>query len=520
MNYAMVLNQFGLLSSLLAAIMLIMAGAFVALGPIADEHPDANAILALCFAGAITLAFGGASWWTTRRGSQFLGRKEALLLVAVSWLGGAAVSGLPYWFWARLAHGAGTSHPFVDYASCYFEAMSGLTTTGATVLSDIESVPHSLLLWRSLTHWLGGLGIIVLFVAVLPGLGVGGKRLFQIESPGPAPEGLQPQVRETARRLWYIYMGLTLLEIAALWTLTPMTVYESVCHTFATLATGGFSTRGASIGAYYDTPAVDWIVIVFMVLAGMNFGLFYQLLRGNWRRLLEDVELRVYLAIMLAGVLLVTLIVATDDAPPVLTTGEPLAAGAGEAFRQSTFTTVSIQTTTGFCTSDFNRWPFLAKAILITLMFIGGCSGSTAGGVKVIRAWIAFKVLRAEIEHVFRPHVIRPLKVGRTTVHPELRLGAVVYLVSVGLIFALGSVSLMLCEQLFSETACDYTSASTACVATMFNVGPGFSRVGAIENYGWFSSASKWIMSLLMALGRLELFAIFVLCSPKFWRRE
>ena len=520
MNYAMVLNQLGLLASLLAAIMIVMAGAFVGLGPLFDQHIALSAVAALFITGTATLALGVAAWWFTRRRSHFLGRKEALLLVAASWIGGAAIAALPFFVWAHLRAGDGAAHPFQNFADCYFEAISGLTTTGATVLKDIESIPHSLLLWRALTHWLGGLGIVVLFVAVLPGLGVGGKRLFQIESPGPAPEGLQPQVRETARWLWYIYLGLTVAEVLALWVFTPLGGFEAVCHTFATLATGGFSTMNASVGAYSAAPAVDWIVILFMLLAGMNFGLFYQVLRGNWRHALQDVELRVYLGVMFSAVVLVTLVVWSSGEPPILTTGEPASSGLGEAFRQSAFTTVSIQTTTGFCTSDFNRWPFLAKAVLIALMFIGASSGSTAGGIKIIRVWIAFKVLRAEIEHVFRPHVIRPLKVGRSTIHPEMRLGAVVYVLSVGLIFVIGSSGIMLCEQVISPDGCDYTSASTACIATMFNVGPGLAKVGAVENYGWFSDASKWIMSLLMALGRLELFAILVLFSPKFWRRE
>lgn len=520
MNYHTVAHQLGLLALLLSGVMLIVSGLSLGIEYERAEHIQWAAVSALFIAGLIGLATGAGLWAFGRRRERFLGRKEALLLVSVSWFGGAVISALPFWLWALLLRDSGQPHDFESFINCYFEAMSGLTTTGATVLHDISAVPASLLLWRAFTHWLGGLGIVVLFVAVLPGLGVGGKRLFQIESPGPAPEGLQPHIRETARWLWFIYLGLTVAEVAALWAFTPMDGYEALCHTFATLATGGFSTQNASIGAYYHTPAVDGIVIVFMILAGVNFGLYYRLVRGRAALVWRDAELRVYLAILAASVLVITLILAFGGVQLPLTTGEAEAPTFSESFRQSLFTTVSIQTTTGFCTSDFQQWPFLAKGLLVLLMFIGGSSGSTAGGIKIIRIWIAFKVLRHEIEHAFRPQVVRPVRVGSAAVSPEMRLGALAYVLGIIVLFVVGSFLLMFLEQFNPDSHCDYVSAATGCAATLCNVGPGLALVGPIENYAWFSGASKLVMCLLMALGRLEVFAIVVLLKRGFWRRN
>ena len=520
MNHRLVIASLGLLFVLLSGIMLGTAAMFgVAELFEVRQDPDPSSLLALCITGAGGVVLGGAAWLVARRGPGYLGRREALLLVGSSWLLGAALAAFPYWLWAHLSSEQ-AAHPFRSFVSCYFEAMSGLTTTGATVLSDIESVPPGLLLWRAITHWLGGLGIVVLFVAVLPGLGVGGKRLFNVEAPGPSKEGLQPHIRETARWLWYIYLGLTIAEIAALWAFTPMDGFDSVCHTFATMATGGFSTRNASIGAYGATPAVDAIVILFMVLAGCNFNLFYRLRQGRVREVLRDTELRVYLVLLLAGSALVSAAVWWRGEPIIATTGQHIATTAGSAIRQGLFTTVSVQTTTGFCTSDYNNWPFLAHAVLVMLMFVGGCSGSTGGGIKVIRVWVALRILLAEIEHVFRPHVLRPLRLGRKAMDADLKLGTLAFALGFIMLFVLGSGAVMLLEQLNPESACTYSSAATAAVATLCNVGPGLDQVGAVQNYGWFSAPSKCVMSLLMALGRLEVFAIIVLLSPRFWRTD
>jgi trk system potassium uptake protein TrkH len=518
MNYAIVINKAGLVGMLLSSIMLITSAIFLGIRLYIVEPIQGSAIQALFMTGICGLLVCGGMWFTTRKRSKYFGRKEALMLVAVSWIGGALIGALPFWIWANQHPGSLAAHPFASFVNCYFESMSGLTTTGATVLSEIESLPHSLLFWRAFTHWLGGLGIVVLFVAVLPGMGVGGKRLFQIEAPGPAPEGLQPHIRETARSLWKIYLGLTVAEILLLWQVGGMSGFDAVCHTFATLATGGFSTMNASVAAYHSTPAVDIIIVVFMLLAGINFGIYYRLCRGNVSAVREDFEFRVYLGILIIGISVVCIALFVSGKPIAMVgnTTEPFSYG--EALRQGVFTTLSIQTTTGFCTADFNQWPFIAKAVLICLMFVGGSSGSTAGGIKVIRIWLALKVLSAEIERVFRPHVVRPMRLGGRSVPEELRLGAVAYVLGILLLFGLGSITVMSLEQLNPDSDCDFVTAATGTVATLCNVGPGLAMVGAAENYGWFSAGSKIVMCILMALGRLEVFAIIVLLTPAFWK--
>ena len=476
-----------------------------------DEYAP---MMAFALSGLIGAAVGGVMSLLSRYEKKTMGRREALLLVALSWLLGALLSALPFFLWAWLEKPADPGHPFHEYINCYFEAMSGLTTTGATILSKMSDLPHSIHLWRAFTHWVGGLGIVVLFVAVLPSLGVGGKRLYRVEAPGPSPEGVHPQIHDTARVLWYIYLGLTVAEIVAL-RIAGMSWFDATCHTFGTLATGGFSTKDYSVGQF-NSVAIDVIIIVFMVLAGLNFGLYYHLIQRKFKNVFGDVELRLYLGLLLVAGIIISLTLWNQ--PIRLTTGEEVGPSAGEAVRQGMFTTVSIQTTTGFCTADFNGWPFLARAILILLMFIGGSAGSTSGGIKVIRIWIAFRAILGQIEQAFRPSVVRPLKVGRTPIDTDMKYNTVAYVLGVIVLFALGSVLIMLFEPESHE--CDYGTAATASIATLCTIGPGLGKVGAVENYGWFTPGSKLVLTLLMLLGRLEIFAVIVLFTPRFWRTK
>ncbi len=518
MNVSFVVKQLGSLLLVLSTVLVGLAAVFFIAEAALHHDVNSAARTALFFSGLLGFSVGGGLRLLTRRAPRHLGRREALLLVAVTWLVGAAFAALPFFWWATIpGTDAPADHPFGSFVDCYFEAMSGLTTTGATILTDIEAVPRSLLLWRAFTQWIGGLGIVVLFVAVLPSLGVGGKRLFQVEAPGPAPEGLQPQIRQTARVLLYIYLGLTAVQIIAL-CLAGMPLYDSVCHTFTTLATGGFSTNNASIGGY-NKLAVDIVIIVFMVLAGVNFGVYFALLRGKHGHVLRDPELRTYVILLVAGSLVIVLCLLRQSM--TLTTGEVAPASTGEAVRHGIFTTVSVATTTGFCTADFDTWPFAAKAVLILLMFIGGSAGSTAGGIKVIRIWVAFKVMLSEIEHVFRPNVVRPVRVGKSVIDEELKLGTISYVLGIVLLFAVGSYGVMILEQ-FNEpgVTCDYTTAATASLACLCTIGPGLAKVGAVENYGWMTPYAKVLLSLLMALGRLEVFALIVLLTPRFWHED
>ncbi|MEO2035754.1 MAG: TrkH family potassium uptake protein [Planctomycetaceae bacterium] len=515
MNTLQVCRQLALLLLLLLLAMLLLTTAvFSALRLMLGHNIESFAAMSLALAGAAGAVAGGALWFATRHAEGAIGRREALLLVALSWLIGAGLAAAPFRLWAGLSPRAGADHPFGEWINCYFESMSGLTTTGATILSEIETLPESILLWRALTHWFGGLGIVVLFVAVLPSLGVGGKKLYRVEAPGPSPEGLSPQIRDTARALWYIYLGMTVVLITAL-CLAGMTWFDAVCHAFATMATGGFSTRNASVGAY-NSPIIDTILIVFMFLAGMNFGLFYQAFKGRLSVIWRDTELRFYCVLVGGGSAIVAFSLFSQ--PITMTTGEQSPASSANAIRQGVFTTVSIQTTTGFCTSDFNLWPDVAKCVLVGLMFVGGCAGSTGGGIKVIRIWVMLKVLVAELERAFRPKVMRPIKIGNNSLDDDQKLSVLVFVMGAVIIFAIGSISILLLEN--GNSDCDYVTASTASVATLCTIGPGLNRVGAIDNYGWFTSVSKSVMCMLMLIGRLEIFAIAVLFSPRFWRGD
>lgn len=525
LNIRLVIQQLGLLLVLLCLALLGVTtwGAVEQIRGEAVIDPNGIPIdrewvglLAEWGAVAVGLVLGGLMWWFGRprdRRAGMLGRREALLLVGLGWLLGAAVAGLPYFLWAHLEEAAGADHPFRSFTACYFEAMSGLTTTGATVLSDIRALPFDLLLWRATTHWLGGLGIVVLFVAVLPTLGVGGKKLYQVEAPGPAAQGVRPRIRETARLLWIIYLGMTVAEVVLL-RLAGMELGDAVCHTFATLATGGFSTRDASVG-YYDSALINWILIAFMLLAGANFGLYYQLLRRRFHSVWTDPELRVYLGIVLVGCVIVC--GALVEERMVSTTGADVEPSIAAAIRHGVFQVVSIQTTTGFATADFDLWGMVPKMTLLFLMFVGASAGSTGGGIKIIRVLIAFKVMLAEVERIFRPNVVRTVKVGRQRVDPELRLGTMVYIMGILLLFALGTIALMIIE---ADQGIDVVTAVSASAATLNNVGPGLNLVGAVRNYGWFSEPSLVVMSLLMALGRLEMYAIVVMFVPRFWKSE
>jgi len=507
-NIRYVIRQLGLLCIVLSLVMLAVAFAAALIwdkstGP--ARHPFWAFLASACLGSLL----GGVMWYASQPDSKTLGRREALLLTALSWLVGAALSGLPFYLWTVL--GSATGHRFSQPINCYFEAMSGLTTTGATTLIGIEQLPHTLLLWRATTQWLGGLGIVVLFVAVLPGLGMVGKRMYSAEMAGPDKEGITPQIHETAQVLWLIYLGLTVAETVAL-RLAGMTWFDAVCHTFATMATGGFSTRDSSVGGY-EPLSVTIIIIVFMVLAGVNFGLYFQLIHGRLRAIWNDVELRAYLAILLVASAVV--VVSIADEAIVMTDGRQYEPGWGRAIRDGVFTTVSLQTATGFCTADFDRWPFVAKAVLVMIMFVGGSAGSTAGGIKVIRVVVAFKVMASELERAFRPNVVRPIKVGNATVTPELRQGTIAFVLGWILLFGAGTGALMVFEPV---GAMDMTTAATASITCLSNVGPGLAKVGAVENFAWLSAPSKLALCLLMVTGRLGVFAILVLLHPRFWR--
>ncbi|MDG2095812.1 MAG: TrkH family potassium uptake protein [Phycisphaerales bacterium] len=527
MNSRVVLGQLSKVITLMGLILLAIGG-WALLVPFEEGLDEDYAEKALLLSSGCALIIGLTTWLLTlgprdiRRtlirgqvegveSGQRLGRRDALLLVSASWIVGAVFVALPYLFWAHIDDASPANHPFRSLIDCYFESMSGLSTTGATVLLDIEALPSTLLFWRSLSQWLGGLGILVLLVALLPNTGVTAKRMFRFEAPGPDAEGVRPTMRDTARRLWTMYLVLTALQVICL-LIAGMGVFDSFCHTFTTLATGGFSTRGRSM-AGPETVGIQIIVIVFMVLAGTNFGVLHMIMRRQWKKLWADTELRVYLSILFigCGIVVASLLVNggtmfyIDDTQATIT--------AGNATLEGVFTVVSQQSTTGFTTVDYNVWPFVAKSVIIAVMFIGGCAGSTAGGIKVVRIWITLRVIWHQLTRVTNPAVVRPIRISKQALEPEQMIGAVTYTFTIVLLFALGAIIIQILEQ----DQCGFVTSATASLATLCTVGPGLNQVGAIEDYAWFSDGSKLFMCFLMLVGRLELFAVFALFQPRFW---
>lgn len=514
MNLRLVANQVGLLMLLLSAILALLAG-FAWLDTQFWGADEGASGLALVIAAGIGALLGGTTFLRTRGGRDELGRREAFLLVAATWIIGSTLAAVPYRLWAALDESASEDHPFHHWADCLFESVSGLTTTGATVLSAIGELPPSLLLWRATTHWLGGLGIVVLFVAVLPQVGgAASKQMFRVEAPGPRHEGVRPHIRQTSRVLLNLYVGLTLACLLG-YAAAGMPWFDALCHAMSTISTGGLSTRDASLG-HFDSALIDSIAILFMLAAGVNFALYYQVTQGAIRRVIRDVEFRVYLASKALLVLIIVIPLATRTI--LLTNGDTDGPGLLPALRHGTFTVVSMQTGTGFGTADFETWPVWMNILIVGLCFIGGCAGSTAGGIKIVRFWMAVRILGAEIEKAFRPQVVRPLRFGGAVVEPAMKLAVLAYVLGFIAVVAIGAGAVGILES--GRGGCDTLTAATASLASLANVGPGLGAVGPTDNFGGFGPGSKVVLSLLMVLGRLEFFAILVLFTPRFWRPD
>lgn len=486
MNHRLVLYYLGFLSLCLAGLMSFS----VVVGLWYHDGSVRPLLEAMGMAALLGVALVGIGWQSGRD----LFRREALAVVGLGWFLAAGLSSLPFYL---------SGEPqFARYADCFFEAMSGLTTTGSSILGNIEAVAPGLLFWRSFLHWLGGMGIIVLFIAVLPFLGVGGKALFRGEVPGPVNEGLTPRIKQTAVVLWRIYLGMTIVQTILL-LLLGMNLFEALCHTFGTLATGGFSTRNTSIAAY-NSLAIECVIIFFMIAAGTNFSLHFQATLGRGRVYWKDPEFRTYIGLLLGATLLLT-----------LNQWVMLGHRFFSALREAAFTVVSIMTTTGYATGNFEDWTPGSRLLLLMLMFIGGCGGSTGGGIKVIRWLILFKIARQHILQAFSPRAVRQVKIGGSVVDPNLQRGILIY-------FALTMICFLLATLLLSQFLPEQsiTTCATAVIATLNNIGPGLEAVGPMVNYAFLPASGKWLLSFCMVLGRLELLSVLVLFAPGFWSRR
>jgi len=410
---------------------------------------------------------------------KVIDRADGFTIVAFTWLIIPLISTLPY-----VCLGLG----FLD---AFFEAMSGFTTTGATILNVVEDLPRSALLWRSLTQWLGGMGVILLFISILPRLGVGGSQLFDREFPGPLPERLRPRFRTTARLLWTIYVGLTVAQIALLHFLAKIPFFDSLCISFATIPTGGFTPTTASIGAYAN-PLAEYIIMVFMFLAGTSFILHYHFLRGNWK-VIKGEEFRLYWIILVVAILLI-----------IISQGL-------NSYRDGMFQAISIMTTTGFVTADFGSWYSGARIVLLALMFIGACSGSTGGAIKVVRVLTLIKHARVMMRKAIFPKAVIPVKLNQKPLSEGIIRDIISFLFLYILVAILASIVLSL-------LGLNLETSISGVAATLGNVGPGLGAVGPSSNYAWLPGPAKFILTICMWLGRLELFTVIIILSPRFWR--
>ncbi|ABO51416.1 potassium uptake protein, TrkH family [Desulforamulus reducens MI-1] len=420
--------------------------------------------------------------------SKNVGYREGFAIATFGWLLLAIFGALPFTI-------AGAVPSYVD---ALFETMSGFTTTGASVISDVEALPKSILFWRSFTHWLGGMGIIVLTLALIPSLNIAGLQMFKAEVPGPTKSKVLPRIAQTSRQLYKVYLIITLTQLVAL-KLAGLTWFDSAIHTFGSVATGGFSNYNSSVG-HFQSLSVELIIIFFMLICGINFSLHYSVLRGNFKTLYKDTETKFYLGIIALSCLAIMLNLIHD-----------LDYTAGKALREAAFQVATIITTTGFATADFEQWPSFSKFILLLLMFCGGCAGSTSGGLKVGRILILIKTFSRQLMRLIHPKAVIPVRLGTFVASNEVIESAHTFFTLYILIFAVGT-------GIMTALGLDLISAASATVATLSNIGPGLGLVGPMSNYAALPDLGKIILTFLMLIGRLEIYTVLLVFSVRFWR--
>lgn len=472
------------------AILLVVISAFM-LFPIlvAWYYGEKETISSFFIPILIALSVSVTVLLSTHRQYGSLSSRDGFMLVSLSWVAVTAVGALPFVISGAIPH----------YVDAFFETMSGFTTTGASILTDIESLPRSILFWRSLTHWLGGMGIIVLTVAIFPILGIGGLQLIRAEAPGPSVDKITSRVTETAKILWITYLILTAAETLLL-LLGGLDLFDSLTHTFGTLATGGFSPKNASVG-FYQSGYVHVVITVFMILAGINFALYFSLVTGRTKAVFLDTELKSYLLVFGVAAVLVT--------GSLYVTGTYTSIG--ESLRFASFQSASILTTTGYVTADYASWPHFAQMVLVALMFFGGCSGSTGGGMKIVRIVALVKLGFSEMKYLLHSRGVFTFRMSGVALKKNI-----VYAVAGFVVLYLGI--LVITALVVASAGNDVITSVTTALATLGNIGPGLGGIGPTSNYAFFPSAIKWFLSFIMMLGRLELFTVLILFTPRFWR--
>ena len=496
LNYQIIISFLGLTSMLNGVFMLLSV-------PFSIYHQE-SAKWGILYAGLITITLGFIMWFFNRNAEKNLQKKEGYLIVTFGWLILSLTGTLPYIL----------SGTIPEFTNAFFETLSGYSTTGASILTDIEAMPKGILFWRSATHWIGGMGIIVLTIAILPLLGIGGMQLFMAEAPGPSTDKMHPRITETAKRLWLIYFSLTIAEFLLL-KIAGMTWFDAINHAMATLSTGGFSTKNANIAYWNGMPIIQYIITAFMFIAGTNFMITYFVFKGKWQRILKNEEFKWYFLGTLGIVIVITLLIVQFQDPMLQTTVDhPMPWGKFEsAFRHAGFQVIAILTTTGFVTADFTMWNSFATMIIFSLFFIGGSAGSTSGGVKIVRHIMMIKSSLLELKKLLHPSAIIPVRYGGKAVHQSIIFNILSFFVLYMLIFILSAIIL-------TFLGLDFVSAIGAAASSLGNIGPAIGNLSPVDNYAHLSNAAKWFCSFLMLIGRLELFTVLILLTPYFWKKN
>ncbi len=444
---------------------------------------------ALLISAAINANLGMIIWYFTRSMKKELSKRDGYLIVTLGWIILGITGSLPFLISGHIS----------SFASAFFETMSGYTTTGASILDDIEALPAGIMLWRSMTQWIGGMGIIVLTVALLPLFGVGGMQLFMAEAPGPSGSKLHPKIGDTAKRLWIIYVLLTIVETILL-KVAGMSWLDAVNHSFTTISTGGFSTKNASVAAF-NSPAIEYIITAFMLVGGINFSILYFIFKGVFAKVIKNEEFKTYIGIIVLFTLLIsgTLYFGNNQ-------------GLEESFRHTIFQVVTIITTTGFSTANYALWSPFAYMLILFLMFTGGSAGSTAGGVKIVRHLIIFKNGYIEFKRLLHPRAVIPVRINDKSVEQSIVYNVLAFFFIYLFIFIMGALVIAM----FGH---DILTAAGASIACLGNIGPGIGRVDPSNNFAFFSEGAQIFLSFLMLLGRLELFTVLILLTPAFWKK-
>jgi len=457
----------------------------------------------LSIAAGITLALGGLAMLFTRKHNKEMNKREGYIVVAFGWIIMALTGTLPYVVTGSIP----------NFTNAFFETMSGYTTTGASILNDIEAMPKGILFWRSLTHWIGGMGIIVLAIAILPLLGIGGMQMFAAEAPGPSADKLHPRITDTAKRLWLIYFGYTAAETLLL-SVAGMSFFDAINHALCTVSTGGFSTKNASVAHWNGQPIIQYIIILFMFLAGTNFVLSYFAFKGKVQKVLQDEEFKLYFKFIVIFTAIAALLIYFRADVSISSIDHQMVWGEGEsAFRHALFQVLAIITTTGFVSADYTLWtPFLV-VFFFGLMFLGGSAGSTAGGVKVVRHMLLIKNGFLEFKRALHPSAILPVRYNKKAISGDIVFNILGFFILYMLSFIIGAL-------VFSMFQLNFESSIGLAASSLGNVGPALGDFGPINNYAALPPLAQWWASFLMLIGRLELFTVLVLFTPFFWRNR